>query len=72
MNHYDHDGREIEAGNTGTAGIYLRGSSALARDVSVFQVDGKSYSARRAMKKNVADNDFIPMPASAEAATKRP
>lgn len=65
------DGREID----GQAILELpeytyEGHPALARDVSVFQVDGKSYSARRAYEENVADNDFIPMPASAGSATR--
>lgn len=60
------DGRDID----GQAILELpeytyEGHPALARDVSVFSVDGISYSARRAYEEGVAENGFYPLPASA-------
>ena len=65
------DNREIHA----TAILELpeytyEGHPALAVDISEFQVDGISYSARRAYEEGVATNSFSPVPASAGKATR--
>jgi hypothetical protein len=65
------DGRDID----GQAILELpeytyEGHPALARDVSVFNVDGVKYSARRAYEEDVAENEFLPLPSSAGSASR--
>ena len=66
------DGREVN----GKAILELpeytyEGHPALAKDVSVFTVNGVNYSARRAYEEGVADNDFMPLPYLAGSASKK-
>ncbi len=65
------DGREVE----GQAILELpaftyEGHPALAKDVSVFTVDGVDYSARRAYEEDIASNRFRPLPSGAGSASR--
>jgi len=65
------DSREVEGEAILELPAYTyEGHPALAKDVSVFTVDGVDYSARRAYEEDVADNKFIPLPTSAGSAAR--